>query len=136
MTSHPNRCHSSDSTHIFLPTTIEPSTQHFESKYRRPRRDHLRHNLQNSDRDALKSAAGKISTHVMVGSIVGLGLGAFLAFRLRRSRMQMFNALRAKEKPVHVKFANGREGTFDSFNTEGHDSLLMYLVPFQKQYQT
>ena len=49
--------------------------------------------------------------------------------------MQIFNTLRVKEKPVHVKFANRREGTFDSFNTEGYNSLLIYLVLFQKQYQ-
>ncbi|KAL8933461.1 MAG: hypothetical protein Q9216_006352 [Gyalolechia sp. 2 TL-2023] len=71
--------------------------------------DHLKHDLQDSDRDALKTAASKISTHATVGTIVGLGLGAFLAFRLRRSRMQMFNAFRAHEKPTHVKFADGRE---------------------------
>ena len=72
---------------------------------------HLQHDLQDSDRDALKSAAGKISTHVTVGSLLGLGLGVFLAVRLRRSRTQMFQALRAKEKPTHVRFADGREGT-------------------------
>ncbi|KAL8840982.1 MAG: hypothetical protein Q9176_003554 [Flavoplaca citrina] len=71
--------------------------------------DHLKHDLQDADRDALKSAASKISTHVTIGSLVGLGLGAYLAFRLRRTRMQMFNALRATEKPTHVKFADGRE---------------------------
>ncbi|KAL8878554.1 MAG: hypothetical protein Q9198_003658 [Flavoplaca austrocitrina] len=71
--------------------------------------DHLKHDLQDTDRDALKSAASKISTHVTIGSLVGLGLGAFLAFRLRRMRMQMFDALKAKEKPTHVKFADGRE---------------------------
>ncbi|KAL8765210.1 MAG: hypothetical protein Q9209_007643 [Squamulea sp. 1 TL-2023] len=71
--------------------------------------EHFKHDLQDSDRDALKSAASKISTHVSIGSIVGLGLGVFLAFRLRRSRMQMFNAFRANEKPTHVKFADGRE---------------------------
>lgn len=72
--------------------------------------EHFKHDLQDSDRDALTSAAGKISTHVSVGSALGLALGAFLAFRLRRTRMQMFNAFRAHEKPTHVKFADGREG--------------------------
>ncbi|KAL8746469.1 MAG: hypothetical protein Q9184_007745 [Pyrenodesmia sp. 2 TL-2023] len=71
--------------------------------------EHYKHDLQDSDRDTLQRAAGKIGTHVTIGSIVGLGLGAFLAFRLRRTRMQMFNALRAHEKPTHVKFADGRE---------------------------
>lgn len=73
--------------------------------------EHFKHDLQDSDRDALKSAASKISTHVSIGSMVGLGLGVFLAFRLRRTRMQMFNAFRAHEKPTHVKFADGREGS-------------------------
>lgn len=72
--------------------------------------DHLKHDLQESDRDALQSAAGKIGTHVTVGSLLGLGLGVFLAFRLRRNRMQMFQAFRAREKPTHVRFADGREG--------------------------
>ncbi|KAL8725036.1 MAG: hypothetical protein Q9166_007611 [cf. Caloplaca sp. 2 TL-2023] len=71
--------------------------------------EHFKHDLHDSDRDTLKSAAGKISTHVTIGSAVGLGLGVLLAFRLRRTRMQMFNAFRAHEKPTHVKFANGRE---------------------------
>lgn len=74
--------------------------------------DHFKHDLQDSDRDVLKSAASKISTHVTIGSLVGLGLGAFLAFRLRKTRMQMFDALRTKEKPTHVRFADGREGRF------------------------
>ncbi|KAL8829826.1 MAG: hypothetical protein Q9170_006006 [Blastenia crenularia] len=70
--------------------------------------EHLKHDLQDSDRDALKSAASKISTHISIGTVVGIGLGAFLAFRLRSRRMQMFNAFRAHEKPTHVKFADGR----------------------------
>ena len=74
--------------------------------------EHLKHDLQDSDRDALNSAASKIRKHVTVGSVLGLGLGAILAFRLRRTRMQMFNALRAHEKPPHVRFADGREGKF------------------------
>ncbi|KAL8716207.1 MAG: hypothetical protein Q9220_000112 [cf. Caloplaca sp. 1 TL-2023] len=83
--------------------------------------EHLKHDLQDSDRDALMSAAGKISTHVTIGSLVGLGLGAFLAFRLRRSRMQMFNAFRAHEKPTHIKFADGRE--------EALPDVTQYLRP-------
>ncbi|KAL8814585.1 MAG: hypothetical protein Q9223_006201 [Gallowayella weberi] len=74
--------------------------------------ENFKHDLHDSDRDALTSAASKISTHVAVGSLLGLGLGAFLAFRIRRTRMQMFNAFRAHEKPTHVKFADGREGEF------------------------
>jgi len=72
--------------------------------------DHIKHDLQHSDRDLLNSAAGNFSNHVKIGSLLGLSLGAILAFRLRRTRMQMFRAFRAREKPTHVKFADGREG--------------------------
>ena len=72
--------------------------------------EHLQHNLLESDRDLLTSAASKIGTHATIGSLLGLGLGVFLAFRIRRSRTQMFNAFRTAEKPTHVKFADGREG--------------------------
>lgn len=86
--------------------------------------DHLKHDLQDSDRDALMSAASKISTHVTVGTVLGLGLGAFLAFRIRRQRLQMFNVFRAREKPTHVKFNDGREGAsflpFASRSTAHH----------------
>ncbi|KAL9580415.1 MAG: hypothetical protein Q9212_004514 [Teloschistes hypoglaucus] len=71
--------------------------------------DHLKHDLHPADRDLLKSGTSKISTHVTIGSAVGLALGGFLAFRLRRTRTHMFNAFRAHEKPTHVKFADGRE---------------------------
>ena len=72
--------------------------------------EHIKHDLQDSDRDLLNSAASKFSTHVKVGSLLGLSLGVLLAFRLRRTRMQIFRAFRAQEKPTHVRFADGREG--------------------------
>ncbi|KAL9025101.1 MAG: hypothetical protein Q9196_006023 [Gyalolechia fulgens] len=86
--------------------------------------EHLKHDLQDSDRDALKSAASKITTHITVGTIVGLGLGALLAFRLRRSRMQMFEAFRAHEKPTHVKFIDGREEAIPDVTPFIRPSLL------------
>ncbi|KAF4918151.1 hypothetical protein CGCVW01_v009168 [Colletotrichum viniferum] len=69
---------------------------------------HLEHDLKDSDRDLLKSAAARVSTHATIGSVVGLGLGFFLAFRLRRARADMFAAFRATEKPTHVQFASGK----------------------------
>ncbi len=68
------------------------------------------HSLQQTDRDALKSAASKVGTHATVGSIIGLGLGVFLAFRLRQNRTAMFRAFKAVERPTSVQFANGRTG--------------------------
>lgn len=74
--------------------------------------EHFKHDLQDSDRDTLKAATKKMGTHATVGSLLGLGLGLFLAFRIRSSRTQMFNAFRTAEKPTYVKFADGREGTY------------------------
>jgi hypothetical protein len=71
--------------------------------------EHFKHDLTENDRDALKKAAGKFSTHALVGSLVGIGLGAFLAFRVRANRQVMYQAFKAAERPTHVKFANGRE---------------------------
>lgn len=72
--------------------------------------EHLQHDLQQSDRDALYSAARKVSTHAIIGSLLGLGLGAYMAYRLRSTRTAMFNAFRAQEKPTKVIFADGRTG--------------------------
>ena len=72
--------------------------------------EHIKHDLKDSDRDALTSAAGKVGFHTTIGSVLGLGFGLFLAFRIRSARTQMFNAFRTVEKPTHVKFSDGREG--------------------------
>ncbi|CZT15524.1 uncharacterized protein RCC_01381 [Ramularia collo-cygni] len=70
---------------------------------------HMQHDLRQSDRDALQNAASTVSMHTGIGSIVGVGLGVLLAFRLRRGRRQMFQAFRTVEKPQAVRFADGRE---------------------------
>lgn len=72
--------------------------------------EHLQHDLKPSDRDVLRDAAGRVSTHAMIGSVLGLGLGVFMAYRLRSARTVMFNAFRAQEKPTKVVFADGRTG--------------------------
>lgn len=69
---------------------------------------HLEHDLRDSDRAALESAAARVTTHATIGSLVGLSLGVLLAARLRRGRADMFSAFRAAEKPTHVQFADGR----------------------------
>lgn len=65
--------------------------------------------LNESDRSALKSAAGTVSTATMIGTLAGLSLGAYLAFKVRSNRAKMFQAFKASERPTHVKFASGRE---------------------------
>lgn len=66
--------------------------------------------LNQSDRDILRSAGSKVSTHAKVGSLLGLGFGIYCAYRLRNMRLAYFNAFRAMEKPVEVRFADGRTG--------------------------
>lgn len=50
--------------------------------------------------------------HTGIASGIGLGLGVYFAFRLRAMRMAYFRAFRAMEKPVEVRFADGRVGKF------------------------
>ena len=64
--------------------------------------------LNQSDRDTLRSAGSKVSTHASIGSLFGLGFGIYCAFRLRTMRLAYFKAFRAMEKPVEIKFADGR----------------------------
>lgn len=77
--------------------------------------EHMKHDLHQSDRDALNDASKKFSTFTAIGSLVGLGLGALLAVRVKRARTEYFKAFRAIEKPTHVKFADGREGKLFKF---------------------
>lgn len=65
--------------------------------------------LHQSDRDALQKAASTVSTHTAVGSLIGVGLGIFLAYRIRSNRASMFRTFRTADQPVAVKFAGGRE---------------------------
>lgn len=83
-----------------------------QEELRRLAEEHLQHDLDEGDRDALESAAGKVGWHATLGSLVGLGLGLYLAYRVRKVRMDMFGAFRAAEKPTHVVFAGGRTGEF------------------------
>lgn len=76
--------------------------------------EHFKHDLNETDRDTLKNAAGKVGMHTTIGSIVGLGLGLLLAYRVRSTRTRMFNAFHAAEKPTGVRFADGREGGLTS----------------------
>ncbi|PNP84109.1 hypothetical protein FNYG_02797 [Fusarium nygamai] len=69
---------------------------------------HLQHDLNDDDREILRRAGSKVSTHAKIGSLLGVGLGVLAAFRLRKMRLTYFNAFRAMEKPVEVRFADGR----------------------------
>lgn len=73
---------------------------------------HMQHDLQSEDRDALKSAASTVSLWTTVGSAVGIGLGLYAAVRLRSTRKAFFTAVRAQERPTKVVFADGRTGMY------------------------
>lgn len=80
--------------------------------------EHMQHDLRQSDRDVLRSAASALTTRTVVGSFLGFGLGVFMAYRLRTARTNMFNAFRAREKPTMVTFADGRTGEFLGFEIQ------------------
>ncbi|KAM0698505.1 hypothetical protein Q7P36_001972 [Cladosporium allicinum] len=71
--------------------------------------EHMKHDLQQSDRDALRKAASTVSTHATVGSLLGLALGTLLAFRIRSNRTAIFKTFRTAEQPVALRFASGKE---------------------------
>lgn len=95
--------------------------------FRRYRRDelakladrHLQNDLQESDRNTLKAAATRVSTWTMIGSAAGIGLGFYVAFRVRSARKTMFEAFKAQQKPVSVVFADGRTGISALFICRG-----------------
>ncbi|KAI2611660.1 uncharacterized protein GGS25DRAFT_519972 [Hypoxylon fragiforme] len=70
--------------------------------------EHMKHDLTQDDRDALIKASSRVTVPAVIGTIAGLGLGIYAAFRLRRIRTDLFGAFRATEKPTHVVFADGR----------------------------
>ncbi|KAK3324997.1 hypothetical protein B0H66DRAFT_547214 [Apodospora peruviana] len=69
---------------------------------------HMQNDLQPQDRERLRTAAGKVSTHTTIGSILGLGLGLALAYRIRANRLSLYNAFRVVARPTELVFANGR----------------------------
>lgn len=72
--------------------------------------DHMQHDLQESDRELLKQASKKVPFHYAIGTALGVGLGVLVAFRVRQARLRAFQAFVKHEKPVEVKFENGRTG--------------------------
>ena len=74
--------------------------------------EHVQRDLEPGDRDVLKEASSKVSLWTTVGSGIGMGLGLYMAFKLRSHRRAAFLAFRATEKPTKVVFGDGRSGMF------------------------
>lgn len=69
---------------------------------------HFQHDLTADDREVLKGAASTISWHASLGSVVGLGLGCFLAYRARGLRRNWLNQFRTSDQPKQVIFHSGK----------------------------
>jgi len=86
--------------------------------------EHLNKDLQQSDRDTLRVASQRFQRHAVIGSIVGLGLGVLMAYRVRSLRMRMFTAFKTKEKPTSVQFADGRTEPIPDLTNLARPTLL------------
>lgn len=65
--------------------------------------------MTDEDRQVVRKAGSKASTHALIGSLAGIALGGFLAWKLRANRNAVYQAFRTADKPTHIKFADGRE---------------------------
>lgn len=75
---------------------------------------HLKQDLSADDRARLKTAASRVTNYTTVGSLLGLGLGAAMAYRIHTNRVALYNAFKMVNRPVEVIFPNGRRGTCPS----------------------
>lgn len=74
--------------------------------------EHMQKDLKPEDRALLRNAANKVTTHATVGSLLGLGLGIALAYRIRSNQVALYNAMKVVSRPTEVIFANGARGMF------------------------
>ncbi|WPG97592.1 Hypothetical protein R9X50_00037000 [Acrodontium crateriforme] len=70
---------------------------------------HYKHDLTQSDREALYSAGRTARLHTAIGSTLGLGLGLLLARRTRLTRRRLHTLFHTASQPTAVRFANGSE---------------------------
>ncbi|KAL9633073.1 MAG: hypothetical protein Q9164_004920 [Protoblastenia rupestris] len=94
--------------------------------------EHLQHDLRDSDRDAFRKSASKLTRHAVFSSLLGLGLGVFMAFRIRSARTIIFNAFRGKKRPTRVQFADGRIGAFLYLPLVSSLELIPDITPMLK----
>lgn len=88
---------------------------------------HFQNDLTQEDREIIRSATGTISRSAYVGSLLGIGLGYLLAYRVRALRRNWWGEFRAarqaaaqgqegtKDWPVKVVFESGKSREFFSF---------------------
>lgn len=73
---------------------------------------HFKDDLTPEDRELVINAAQTVGWQASVGSAVGVSLGIFLAYRVRRFRSHWFTEFLARDKPTQITFASGKTGTF------------------------
>lgn len=71
---------------------------------------HFENDLTADDREVLKGAARTITWQASAGSLLGLGLGVFLAYRARALRRGLFDQFRSADQPRQLTFASGKTG--------------------------
>lgn len=84
---------------------------------------HFQNDLTQEDRDVLTSAAATLGRYATIGSLVGVGVGCLLAYRvraLRRNWFVEFQRTMGQDRPRRVVFESGKDGTFQT-------SRLFYL---------
>lgn len=72
---------------------------------------HFENDLTQEDRDTLTSARDTISRSATLGSLVGLGFGVLLAYRVRALRRHWFHEFQAaakQDRPLRVVFESGK----------------------------
>lgn len=96
---------------------------------------HLKQDLSPDDRARLRTAASRVTNYTTVGSLLGLGLGAAMAYRIHTNRVALYNAFKMVNRPVEVIFPNGRRGAFLplSLCVAGSGELICRVL--QSQFQ-
>ncbi|KAK5655628.1 hypothetical protein OQA88_5559 [Cercophora sp. LCS_1] len=69
---------------------------------------HLKADLPPEDRSRLRRAASSVSTHATIGSLLGMGLGLALAYKIHTNRIAFYNTFKVMSKPTEVIYSSGR----------------------------
>lgn len=78
---------------------------------------HFQNDLTQEDRDVLTSAGATLGRYATIGSLVGVGVGCLLAYRvraLRRNWFVEFQRTMGQDRPRRVVFESGKDCTFQT----------------------
>lgn len=98
---------------------------------------HFQNDLTSDDRDVLVSAAATLQRYAAVGSLVGIGVGCLLAYRVRALRRNWFvefqTRMVGRDRPRRLVFESGKDGMsciffFFFFLLPSSFSLSLFLL--------